>query len=127
MLNPWALSAAKASSRFGPIFPCVPASARVWQEPHLSLKSVLPAAASPDVTRPTAPQPAATAATRTASPTTTGLRRGGQLLVDRRDRVFAAGVDREDTVETGDLEDLRDVAVATDERQLAVVRAEPLD
>jgi hypothetical protein len=35
-------------------------------------------------------------------------------------------VDREDPVETGDLEDLRDVPVAADERELAVVRAKTL-
>src|SRR5207253_8647648 len=34
--------------------------------------------------------------------------------------------DREDTVEAGDFEDLRDVPIATDDRELAIVRAEPL-
>src|SRR2546430_7856849 len=41
--------------------------------------------------------------------------------------VVAGRVDREDAVEPGDLEDLRDVAIAADERELPVVRAEPLD
>src|SRR6516225_12442449 len=36
-------------------------------------------------------------------------------------------MNREDAVEAGDLEDLGDVPVAADERELAVVRAEPLD
>src|SRR6185437_2390314 len=40
--------------------------------------------------------------------------------------LVAGRVDREDAVETGDLEDLRDVPVAADKRELAVVRAEPL-
>src|SRR4051812_48700241 len=35
-------------------------------------------------------------------------------------------MDREDAVEAGDLEDLRDVAVAADERKLTLVRAEAL-
>src|SRR5881275_847681 len=43
------------------------------------------------------------------------------------DGLVAGGVDREDAVEAGDLEDLGDVAVAADERQLPVVRAEALD
>src|SRR4029079_6979619 len=38
----------------------------------------------------------------------------------------ARRIDREDPVETRDLEDLRDVPVAADERELAVVRAQPL-
>src|SRR4029078_12668274 len=42
--------------------------------------------------------------------------RGGRSGADGR---LARRVDREDTVEAGDLEDLRDVAVAADERQLA--------
>src|SRR5918995_580145 len=36
-------------------------------------------------------------------------------------------MDREDAVETGDLEDLGDVAVAAHERQLALIRAQALD
>ena len=47
--------------------------------------------------------------------------------VEVRDRLVARRVDREDAVEAGDLEDLRDVPVAADERQLAVVRAQALD
>src|SRR6478736_1840240 len=117
------LSAANASSRFGPIVPVVPASASVWHEPHFAWKSFLPATGSPEVTRPTAPQPALTAATRPASPTRAALRRGRELLVDGSDRFLTAGVDREDAVEPGDLEDLRDVPVAADEGQPPVVRA----
>src|SRR5438045_2093441 len=44
-----------------------------------------------------------------------------------RDRLVPGREDREDAVEPRDLEDLRDVPVAADERQLAVVRAEALD
>src|SRR5207249_11548248 len=121
------LSATKASSRFGPVVPFVPALASVWQPPQVATKSFLPAAASPEVTRPTAPQPTAVAATRPARPTTTGLRRGRQLLADGCDRLLTGAIDREDTVEPGDLEDLRDVPVAADERQPAVVRPQALD
>src|SRR6266542_956936 len=45
---------------------------------------------------------------------------------DLRGRFLAGGIDGEDSVETRDLEDLRDVAVAADERKLSVVRAEAL-
>src|SRR5262249_54858433 len=43
------------------------------------------------------------------------------------DRLVAGRIDREHAVEAGDLEDLRDVPVATDQGELAVVRAQPLD
>ena len=67
-----------------------------------------------------------------------GKRRGSGLCASRRsgwlgDAVelrhsFVAGpVDREDAVEAGDFEDLRDVPVAADERELPVVRAQALD
>src|SRR4051812_32195389 len=125
--NPCVLSEPNALSRLGPIVPVVPASASVWHEPHVVLKSFLPAAGSPDVTRSTAPQPAASAATSPATPTSSALRRGRELLVDGGDRLLAAAVDREDAVEAGDLEDLRDVTVAADQRQLTVVRPESLD
>src|SRR5207253_4498352 len=36
-------------------------------------------------------------------------------------------IDREHAIEAGDLEDLGDVAVAADERQLPLVRAQPFD
>ena len=32
----------KAVSRFGPVVPCVPARASVWQEPHFSTNFALP-------------------------------------------------------------------------------------
>src|SRR5665647_2254832 len=54
---------------------------------------------------------------------------GGRLVprrADLRDGVVACREDREHSIEAGDLEDLRDVAVAADERELAVARAEPL-
>src|SRR5436309_1441794 len=90
------------------------------------MNSCFPATGSPEVTRPTAPHPTASAATRPESPTTAGLRRGRKLLVDGGHRLLAAAVDREHPVETGDLEDLGDVPVAADEGQLAVVRAQAL-
>src|ERR687883_197604 len=55
---------------------------------------------------------------------------GGRLIGRRtqlRHSLLAGGIDREDAIEAGDLEDLRDVAVAADQRELAVVRAQPLD
>src|SRR6266487_3899994 len=91
------------------------------------MNSCFPATGSPEVTRPTAPHPTASAATRLDSPTTAGLRRGRKLLVDGGHCLLAAAVDREHPVETGDLEDLGDVPVAADERQLAVVRPQALD
>ena len=46
-LKPCARGPAKASSRFGPIFPCVPASASVWQRAALlAVKSSLPCVVS---------------------------------------------------------------------------------
>src|SRR5512140_1262 len=55
-----------------------------------------------------------------------GLRRRLRDAVELRHRFVARAVDREDAVEAGDLEDLRDVPVAADERELAVVRAQAL-
>src|SRR5579884_154430 len=124
------MSDANASSRFGPTAPVVFASASVWQAPHVLRKSSFPWAGSPDVTRPTAPQPLARSATRTAARLRKPARSvlGGRLRgVQLRDRLVARAVDREHAVEPRDLEDLRDVAVAADERELAVVRAQPLD
>src|SRR5205085_12163116 len=46
---------------------------------------------------------------------------------DLRERLVTRRVDREDAVEAGDLEDLGDVPAVADERELAVVRPEPLD
>ena len=63
---------ANASSRFGPIVPFVPASARVWQPPQALRKRSLPAAWLPLVEYPPVPQPAsanAAAATAQAPPT----------------------------------------------------------
>src|SRR3954453_6889259 len=53
--------------------------------------------------------------------------RSASRRTDLRDGFVAGRVNGEHTVESGDLEDLRDVAVAADERELAVVRAEALD
>jgi hypothetical protein len=61
--KPCCLSDEKASSRFGPRFPVVLASASVWQLPHVFRKIAFPWLESPLVTRPTAPQPAASSAT----------------------------------------------------------------
>src|SRR6202008_4136954 len=57
---------------------------------------------------------------RGRTPQPGALVQGGYGLLARR-------VDREDAVEAGDLEDLRDVAVAADERKLPLVRSQPLD
>src|SRR4029077_5947264 len=61
-----------ASSRLGPTVPVDFASASVWQDEHDGSdgfagcrKSCLPCAGSPSVTRPTAPQPDASSASRT--------------------------------------------------------------
>src|SRR5207302_6743876 len=94
------------------------------------MKSFRPVSLSPRRTRPPVPQPASTAAaprsgrTRRKSRKLCGRLIGGAKL---RDRFLACRIDREHAIEAGDLEDLRDVAVATDERKLAVVRPQPLD
>src|SRR5918992_1625656 len=131
---PSARGCTNASSRLGPITPAVPASASTWQRPHLPGKSSLPRMRSPvpSSESPTVPQPAVTrAATRSAHapvsaraqpPLTLRSRPGAERAHGRVARL----VDREHAVEAGDLEDLRDVAVAADEGQLPVVRAEPL-
>src|SRR5436309_14405097 len=54
----------------------------------------------------------------------------GRRLVGRfhvGDGLDAGRVDREHAVEPGDLEDLRDVPVAADERELPLVRTQPFD
>ena len=100
----------------------------MWQPAHFDVKSLLPVRlvagawrCRPCRSRP--PQPARQrerAEERLGPPHYAGgaLPVGSQL----RDRLVARRVDREDAVETGDLEDLRDVPVAADERELAVVR-----
>src|SRR4051794_3021616 len=136
--KPWARGTAKEASRFGPTFPSVPASASTWHEPQdcLSLpgplmKSCLPALLSAAAGEsPPVPQPAAASAVRQTRPAAAKrMRSGGRPArgPELRDGLLARGVDREHAVESRDLEDLRDVAVAADERELAVVRAEPLD
>ena len=65
----------KASSRFGPVTPVVPARLRTWQEPHLATKFCLPATRlSPSSlsSHPDAPTSSAAAAT-TASPLPLGI------------------------------------------------------
>src|SRR6266571_403746 len=133
---PSPLAAAKASSRFGPTIPRALASASVWHEAQLGLggtprmKSCLPTVAFPPWARPPVPQPAETATARTAKTApasanrTLGRLAGGACL---RERLVAGRVDREDAVEPRDLEDLGDVPVAADEREPAVLRAQPLD
>src|SRR5215207_8608266 len=119
-----------ASSRFGPITPFVPASASVWHEPQFATNICLPAVALPgSSTRPSEPQPAS--ASSAADATSAMANRCRNLRrrlpgADRCGRLVACPVDREHAVEPGDLEDLRDVPVGADERELPFVRAEPL-
>src|SRR2546421_4783667 len=129
--KPCVRSAANASSRFGPTVPCAFASASVWKPAQVEENSFLPLCTSRACALPPVPQPAAESATargrrrRAAARRTLG--RGGPARRHGRDRLAACRVDREDAVESGDLEDLGDVAVAADERELAVVRAQSLD
>src|SRR5512133_259609 len=124
-----AFDSANASSRLGPTVPREPASLSVWQLPQRAsaTKSFLPRFASPPCTAPPVPQPetTTTSATRNAPKRVRNLAlcRGAGL----RQSLVASGIDREDTVEPGDLEDLRDVPVAADEREPAVLVTEPLD
>src|SRR5207248_8498316 len=78
---------------------------------------------------PPVPQPARSSAApiRTTERRNELRRRVAARRSQLRDRFVARRIDREDPIETRDLEDLRDVPVAADERELAVVRAEPLD
>src|SRR5919108_5345281 len=92
------------------------------------MKICLPVPGSPRFTSPPVPQPAS----RTATPSsrTIRIKLRGRLVGRRaqlRDSFLARRVDREDAVEARNLEDLRDVAIAADERQLSVVRAQALD
>src|SRR6266540_3771631 len=78
------------------------------------------------------PVPQAASATARAAPPRAAssgrkLRRRLVGRLELGDGLVAGGIDGEDAVEAGDLEDLGDVAVAADERQLTVVRAQPLD
>src|SRR6185503_2046575 len=120
----------KASSRFGPITPFVPASARVWHEPQFSMNICFPAVALPgSSTRPSEPQPAsASSPTDATSAMAERLRNlgGGLPGADRGGRLVARRIDREHPVEPGDLEDLRDVPIRADERELPLVGAEAL-
>src|SRR5207248_8246941 len=73
------------------------------------------------------PQPASASAA--PSPSVAAISRTvlrGAVLADLRDRVLARRVDREDAIEAGDLEDLRDVPVVADQGGLPGVRTEPL-
>src|SRR4051794_23912349 len=107
-----------AASRLGPTVPREPASLSSWQLPQRAsaTNSFLPREASPPLAGPPVPQPAATPTIRTGrraprSARNLGLGGGaglGQSLV-------AGGIDREDTVEPGDLEDLGDVPIAAHE------------
>src|SRR2546423_13821885 len=47
--------------------------------------------------------------------------------IELRYRLHAVGIDSEETVEAGDLEDLRDAAVGADEREPPLVHAQALD
>src|SRR5439155_24321697 len=115
--------------------PCAPAAARAGQYAQLCFpfaplrKRSLPAAASPDLEMPPVPQPAAKNATASATPASAiRLNLGGRLgTVELLDGLDTGGIDGEDPVEAGDLEDLGDVAVTADEQQLAAVRPQPLD
>ena len=120
-----------ASSRFGPIVPCrARVGERVAATPHFADEELLAGrrvagarlgearrCRSPSRRAPRA-RPRRQRRARAASLYGCGAGADGRL---------ARRVDREDAVEPGDLEDLRDVAVAADERELAVVRAQPLD
>src|SRR5438552_5855780 len=113
-LNPCWRSDANASSRFGPTLPVVPASASVWQTPHLATKSCFPLEAFVLRSTPPVPQPPATpAAKRAASAGVSARARLRRRLgrVKLLERFGAGRVDGKDPVETGDFEDLGDVLV----------------
>src|SRR3954468_15256512 len=130
-LNPSERASANESSRFGPIPPVEPTAANAWQPAHFCWKSVFPFWTSvlsetlPPV--PHAARPSTIAAPASAARTSRNLCRRLVGRLQLGNGLVAGGVDREDAVEAGDLEDLGDVAVAADERELALVRAQPLD
>src|SRR5919201_3437199 len=92
------------------------------------MNSCLPWSLSPLRTSPPVPQPASRRTAPSNEATRRNLRR---RLVSRRVELghglLARRIDREDAVEARDLEDLDDVAVAANERELSVVRAQALD
>src|SRR5947199_4535797 len=134
-LKPSARACANAASGFGPIVAVDPAAASVWQPAHCPApeKSWRPwfTSAEAPVTDPPVPHAASMRTTATPPAAAESFRsklRGrpvGRLHVG--DGLVARGVDREHAVEPGDLEDLGDVPVAANERQLPVVGAQPLD
>src|SRR3954469_3631646 len=130
-LKPSERASANESSRFGPIPPVEPTAAKAWQPAHFCWKSALPFCTSALAeTLPAVPH-AARASTIAAPPSAAQTSRPlCRRLVGRLelgDGLVAGGVDREDAVEAGDLEDLGDVAVTADERELTLVRAQALD
>src|SRR3954454_24496473 len=70
----------KASSRFGPTMPFVPARASVWQEPHFATNSCLPLTVLSSERTASWPQPAAAAITAAPS-ATTAVRNDTTLLI----------------------------------------------
>src|SRR5256885_15158208 len=79
---------------------------------------------------PPVPQAASVIARRTPPAAAASSRTLGRGLLGRLelgDSLVAGRIDREDTVEAGDLEDLGDVAIAADQRELSIVRAQSLD
>src|SRR2546423_1411037 len=130
-LKPSARACANESSRFGPMPPAEPTAASACQPAHFCWKSAFPFWTSADPeTLPPVPQAASDNASA-AQPSAAGSRRTlRRRLVGRlelRHGLVAGGIDGEDAVEARDLEDLGDVAVAADERQLPVIRAQALD
>src|SRR6266545_4743704 len=128
-LNPCAREGPKAASRSGPTFPVVPASASVWHEPHLLTKSSFPPPTLEFRSTPPVPHPAVTRTApriAAAAAAEAGLGRGF-FRVKPLEGLGAGRVDREHAVEAGDLEDLRNVAIAADDREPAALLAQPLD
>src|SRR6185295_532551 len=125
--------ARNASSRLGPMLATVPASASVWHPPQFCEKSCLPAfvsAALESTARPAQPAVRSAAPASARGRSRRSVKRLGlrlSLLADALHGFGARLVDGEDLVQAGDLEDLRDVPVAADEREPAAVRAEALD
>src|SRR5919108_3721886 len=128
---PALLRAAKnALSRFGPTVPAVAASWSVWQLPQFLTKSCFPrfvSALFKSTVRPAQPasRKAAARSARQRKRPGNDLRRL-RSLAQALESLVARLVHVEDLVQTGDLEDLRDVAVAADEREPPPVRPQAL-
>ena len=110
----------------GPTFPVVPASASVWRN-RICSRTAPCRRQRCAVSTPPVPQPAAASTAPSIAAAAAARLRGSFFGVKPLEGLRACRIDLENAVQTGDLEDLRDVAVAADDRSCAALRPQPLD